>query len=101
MLQLSIPHASAFFSSTAFYGITGHAAGRRTIALVPCPSWLSRRIDPPLLSTHRSALPIPSPLRRTALRLLKNGSNALFSVGSSIPQPLWLTLSTTRDENES
>src|SRR5688572_15311938 len=80
---------------------TGHAAGNRIMARVPCPWWLSRRMFPPLHSTHRRALGNPIPRRLPAGRELKNGSNARFSVCSSIPQPLSFTLTTTRDENES
>jgi hypothetical protein len=73
-------------------------AGSRTIVRVPWPGRLSRRIEPPLASTHRNAFAKPIPRRRPALRLLKNGSNARFSVASSIPIPLSATVITTRSE---
>jgi hypothetical protein len=74
---------SAFFSSTTFSAQWPRRRSR-IIALVPCPWWLSRRIDPPLLSTHRAALARPT-LVPASLEAAGAGSKARFSVVSSIP----------------
>ncbi len=69
------------------------AAGSRTVNRVPTPGRLSTRTPPPWPRMMPSTADRPSP--RPANLVVKNGSNSLARVASSIPHPVSATTTST------
>ena len=68
-------------------------AGRKTLKVVPSPTWTRHRMAPPLCSTMPSTVAKPRPVPLPVSLVVKNGSKMCFCISASMPTPVSPTVS--------